>query len=137
MDDAELRQMTAADRAKADELPVLDRLMSKSFQTRMPELTWLFRKIGTFNRANQGSIRNLADRGPTPQAVIDSRVKLAFLVGENDTVISRATLEKAHALIPGSRLIMIPDGPHSMYWENPAVFNCAVEQFLSGFLPAS
>src|SRR5215469_12125972 len=53
MDDGELRAMTAADRAAAEELTVFDRLMSKSFQSRSPELTWLFQKIGTFNSANQ------------------------------------------------------------------------------------
>jgi len=55
LDDDELARMTAADRAAAEKLTVLDRLMSKSFQSRSPELTWLFQKIGTFNRAHQRS----------------------------------------------------------------------------------
>ena len=130
MDDSELRAMTAADRAAAEELTVFDRLMSKTFQSRSPELTWLFQKIGTFNSANQQSISNLQDKGPTPDAVRRSGVRVAFLAGENDRVISPATLRKAQALVPGSTLIEVPDGPHSLYWENPAVFNCVVDQFL-------
>ncbi len=130
MDHDELRAATAKDRAAAEQLSVLDRLMSKSFQTRCPELTWLFQKVGTFNRANQQSIRNLGDKGPTPDEVKRSGVRVAFLAGENDRVISLATLRKAHALLPGSTLLEVPAGPHSMYWENPAVFNCILDQVL-------
>ena len=130
MDHDELRAATAKDRAEAEKLSVLDRLMSKSFQARSPELTWLFQKVGTFNRANQQSIRNLGEKGPTPEEVKRSGVRIAFLAGENDRVISTATLRKAHALLPGSTLLEVPAGPHSMYWENPAVFNCVVDQFL-------
>jgi pimeloyl-ACP methyl ester carboxylesterase len=130
MDHDELRAATAKDRAAAEELSVLDRLMSKTFQTRSPELTWLFQKVGTFNRASQQSIRNLGDKGPTPDEVKRSGVPIAFLVGENDRVISLATLRKAQSLLPGSTLLEVPAGPHSMYWENPAVFNCVVDGFL-------
>jgi pimeloyl-ACP methyl ester carboxylesterase len=132
MDHAELRALTVADRAAAEKLSVVDRLMSKSFQVRSPELTWLFHNLGTFNHANQQSIRNLQDKGPTPDEVKRSGVRVAFLAGENDRVISPPTLRKAHELVPGSTLIEVPQGPHSMYWEKPEVFNCVVDQFLRG-----
>jgi pimeloyl-ACP methyl ester carboxylesterase len=130
MDHDELRAATAKDRAEAEKLSILDRLMSKNFQQRSPELTWLFQKLGTFNHANQQSIRNLGDKGPTPEAVKRSGLRVAFLAGENDRVISTATLRKAQSLLPGSTLLEVPAGPHSMYWENPAVFNCVVDGFL-------
>lgn len=130
MDDAELRRCTAADRSAAEELSVFDRLMSKSFQQKSPEMTWLFQKVGTFNHANQQSIRNLQDKGPTPDQVNKSGVRVAFLAGENDRVMSPATLRKARELVAGSTLIEVPEGPHSLYWENAAVFNCVVDQFL-------
>lgn len=130
LDDGELARMTAADRAEAEKLTILDRLMSKPFQSRSPELTWLFRKVGTFNKANQGSIRSLAEKGPTPEAVARAKVPVAFLAGERDAVISVATLRKAQTLVPGSTLLVAPDGPHSLYWENPPIFNFMVEQFL-------
>lgn len=130
MDDPALRERTLADRAEAEKLSVVDRLMSKTFQQRSPELTWLFHKMGTFNHANQGSIRNLQDKGPTPDEVKRAGVRVAFLAGENDRVISIATLRTARELVPGSILIEVPQGPHSMYWENPPVFNCMVDQFL-------
>ena len=132
MDHAELRELTMADRAAAEKLSVVDRLMSKTFQVQSPELTWLFHKLGTFNKANQGSIRNLGDKGPTPEEVKRAGVPIAFLAGENDRVISPATLRKAQALVPGSTMIEVPQGPHSLYWENPPVFNCLVDQFLRG-----
>jgi len=132
IDHDELRTATAKDRAAAEQLSVIDRLMSKTFQVRSPELTWLFQKLGTFNHANQQSIRNLQDKGPTPDEVKRSGARVAFLAGEKDRVISPATLRKAHELVPGSTLIEVPQGPHSMYWENPPIFNCVVDQFLRG-----
>src|SRR3984885_7211841 len=45
IDHAELAALVKADRAKAEQLPVLDRLMSKPFQTSRPELTFLFRPM--------------------------------------------------------------------------------------------
>jgi pimeloyl-ACP methyl ester carboxylesterase len=136
IDDAGLSRSVAKDRAEADKLPVLDRLMSRNFQMRNPALTWLFQQIGTVNAANQRTIRNLQSPGPTPVDIAKAGVPILFLAGENDAVISIATLRLAHKLVVGSELAIVPDGPHSLYWENPAVFNCAVDQFLREQQPA-
>jgi pimeloyl-ACP methyl ester carboxylesterase len=130
MDHAELTDLTAADRRKADELAVLDRLMSRDFQQQQPDLTWLFQQIGTFNTASQGTVKNVTKRGPTPQEVAGSKVPVLFLVGDRDAVLSLKTMQLAHRLVEGSTLTIVPDAPHSLYWEIPAVFNCLVDQFL-------
>jgi len=130
MNHEELAQMTARDRKKADALPVFDRLMSKPFQEQHPDLTWLFQQIGTFNAATQATVRNLTAKGPTPEEVSASKVPVLFLLGELDAVLSRETMQLAHRLVEGSTLTVVPSAPHSLYWENPPVFNCLVDQFL-------
>ncbi|HXH96955.1 MAG TPA: alpha/beta hydrolase [Gaiellaceae bacterium] len=126
----ELSALAKADRAEAEKLPVLDRLMTKRFQEEEPEKTFLFRQMGTFNTAKMPDLRNLAVGGPTLDDVIACGVRVCFLAGENDAVLRPATVRRAHELLPGSLLNVVPNGPHSMYWEAPDLFNAAVGAFL-------
>ncbi len=130
IDHPELAALVKADRAEAEKLPVLDRLMSKSFQESQPEMTFLFRQMGTFNTAKMADLRNLAAGGPTLETLKDLGIRICFLAGENDAVISPTTIRRAHELVEGSQLELIPGAPHSMYWEVPALFNGGVERFL-------
>jgi pimeloyl-ACP methyl ester carboxylesterase len=130
IDHPELAELVKADRAEAEKLPVLDRLMSKSFQESQPEMTFLFRQMGTFNTAKMADLRNLAVGGPTLETLKQLGIRICFLAGENDAVISPTTIRRAHELVEGSQLELIPDAPHSMYWEVPDLFNGGVERFL-------
>jgi 3-oxoadipate enol-lactonase len=130
IDHEELAGLVRADRAEAEKLPVLDRLMSKSFQTGDPEKTFLFRQMGTFNAAKMADLRNLAVGGPTIESLADAGVPICFLAGEADAVLSPATVRRAHELVGGSVLELVPAAPHSMYWEAPQLFNAALERFL-------
>jgi pimeloyl-ACP methyl ester carboxylesterase len=126
----ELASMVRADRAEAEKLPVLDRLLTAGFRAADPEKTFLFRQMGTFNAAKMADLRNLAVGGPTLDDVTSSGVPVCFLAGEDDAVLSAATVRRAHELLPGSSLELVPAAPHSMYWEAPALFNDALERFL-------
>jgi pimeloyl-ACP methyl ester carboxylesterase len=130
LDNPELADLVKADRAEAEKLPVIDRLMSKSFQEQSPELTFLFRQMGTFNKAKMQDLRNLTAGGPTLDTLAGLGVPICFLAGENDAVIRPATIRRAHELVGGSVLELIPEAPHSMYWEAPALFNGGIERFL-------
>jgi 3-oxoadipate enol-lactonase len=130
IDHAELAALVKADRAKAEQLPVLDRLMSKQIQASDPEKVFLFRQMGTFNAAKMADLRNLTAGGPTLEEVKDAGVKICFLTGENDAVLTPSTVRQAHELLPSSVLEIVPGAPHSMYWEMPELFNAALERFL-------
>jgi pimeloyl-ACP methyl ester carboxylesterase len=131
INDAELADLTAADRREAEKLPVLDRLLTKEFQSGQPALTFLFRQMGTFNHAKMADLRNLSARGPTIDEIKEAGVKLVFLCGERDSVLRISTIRRAHQKVPRSRLAMVPNGPHSLYWEMPEVFNTTVHQLLN------
>ena len=122
----ELKELAAADRAEAVKLPVIDRLLTKGFQQERADLTFLFQQMGTFNVAKMQDLRNLDTDGPSLDDIQNSGVKVAFLAGEKDAVLSVKTVTRAHELLPGSHLEIVPDAPHSMYWETPAKYNAAV-----------
>jgi pimeloyl-ACP methyl ester carboxylesterase len=82
--------------------------------------------MGTFNVARMADLRNLDTDGPSLRDLEDSGVEIAFLLGEKDAVLSVKTVTRAHELLPGSRLEIVPDAPHSMYWETPGPYNHAV-----------
>jgi pimeloyl-ACP methyl ester carboxylesterase len=82
--------------------------------------------MGTFNVAKMADLRNLSTGGPSIAEVVDSGLDVTFLAGEKDAVLSAATVRRAHALVKGSRLELVPGAPHSMYWEAPELFNAAV-----------
>ena len=124
--DPELSDLVAADRSEAVKLPVLDRLLTKRFQEEEPAKTFLFQQMGTFNVAKMADLRNLSTGGPAVEEVVGSGLDVTFLAGENDAVLSAATVRRAHVLVKGSRLELIPDAPHSMYWERPDLFNAAI-----------
>lgn len=122
----ELTELAAADRAEAVKLPVIDRLLTQGFQQERADLTFLFQQMGTFNVAKMADLRNLDTDGPSLDDIRDSGVKVAFLAGERDAVLSVKTVTRAHELLPGSHLEIVPGAPHSMYWEAPAEYNAAV-----------
>ncbi|MEU2297435.1 alpha/beta hydrolase [Streptomyces antibioticus] len=122
----ELKELAAADRAEAVKLPVIDRLLTERFQTERADLTFLFQQMGTFNVATMADLRNLDTDGPTLEEIQKSGVKVAFLAGEKDAVLSVKTVTRAHELLPGSHLEIVPGAPHSMYWETPEPYNAAV-----------
>ncbi|MFE4703208.1 alpha/beta fold hydrolase [Streptomyces sp. NPDC056738] len=122
----ELRELAAADRAEAVKLPVVDRLLTRRFQREHADRTFLFQQMGTFNVARMADLRNLDTDGPSLRDIEESGVAIAFLLGEKDAVLSVKTVTRAHELLPASRLEIVPDAPHSMYWETPGPYNQAV-----------
>ncbi|WP_018505421.1 alpha/beta fold hydrolase [Parafrankia discariae] len=130
IDHPDLAARVRADRAVAEKLPVLDRLLTPRFQTDEPAKTFLFQQMGSFNTAKMADLRNLNSDGPTIEDVVGSGIPLCFLAGENDAVLRPDTVRAAAALIPSATLELVATAPHSMYWEAPELFNTALIRFL-------
>ncbi len=58
------------------------------------------------------------------------RLPTLVIVGEHDTVTPPELSEELVRLIPGSRLVVIPDSGHLTNEESPVAFNAAVSDFL-------
>ena len=126
----ELTALVKADRAVAEQIPVLDRLMTPEFRAQRPDLAFLFRQMGTFNTAKMQDLRNLNTDGPTVSELAAAPFPVLLLAGEKDTVLSPATVRRAGELLPSARVEVVTGAPHSMYWETPQLFNDAVAGFL-------
>src|ERR1700753_3268345 len=114
----ELTALVKADRAVAEKLPVLDRLLTPEFRAERPDLAFLFRQMGTFNTATMQDLRNLNTDGPTvAELAAAAPFPLLLLAGERDAVLSPATVRRAGELLPAARVEVVPGAPHSMYWE--------------------
>jgi pimeloyl-ACP methyl ester carboxylesterase len=122
--------LVKADRAEAEKLPVIDRLLTRSFQENERARTFLFKQMGTFNKATMQDLRNLTSGGPTVEQIAAAGLKIRFLAGERDAVLSASTVQAAEKLLAGSRTNIVPNAPHSMYWEAPELFNAAVREYV-------
>lgn len=130
IDHPDLAARVRADRAEAEKIPVLDRLLTPGFRVSDPAKTFLFRQMGTFNVAKMADLRNLNVDGPTVDEVRAAHLRICLLAGELDAVLSVETVQAAAALLPEATLSIVPGAPHSMYWEAPELFNQAVDRFL-------
>jgi pimeloyl-ACP methyl ester carboxylesterase len=131
--DEEIMGMVLADRAVAEKLPVIDRLLRKSFQEQHPEMVFLFQQMGTFNTAKVPNLRNQWV-GTTTIEQIESAmaagVRLCWIGGDEDAVLQPVTYERLAQRLPQAIVNVVPGAPHSMYWEAPEQFNAALEQML-------
>ena len=130
IDHPDLAARVKADRAKAEQIPVLDRLLTPAFREADPAKTFLFGQMGSFNTAKMADLRNLNVDGPTVDEVRTCGVPICLLAGERDAVLTVETVRAAAALLPEARVEIVPGAPHSMYWEAPEAFNAALGRFL-------
>jgi pimeloyl-ACP methyl ester carboxylesterase len=75
-------------------------------------------------------LRNLNTDGPTVAELAAAPFPILILAGEKDAVLSADTIRRAGELLPFARVEIVPNAPHSMYWETPQLFNDAVVSFL-------
>jgi pimeloyl-ACP methyl ester carboxylesterase len=133
IDHEEIVTMMRADRAQAEKLSVIDRLMSKRIQESDPEKVFLFTQMGTFNVASVPKLRNLwigITGLDEVKGAIAAGVYVCFLAGDDDAVVRPATYQRLQELLPEAHYELVPGAPHSMYWEAPDVFNAALERNL-------
>jgi len=133
----ELAALVKADRAAAEKLPVLDRLLTPAFREKHPDLAFLFQQMGTFNTAKMADLRNLGSDGPTLDELNAAPFPVLLLAGERDSVLSSSTVRRAGELLAHARVEIVPGAPHSMYWETPSLFNDAIGRFLADVTAAT
>ena len=69
--------------------------------------------------------------GPKAADLADVRVPTLLIVGAEDIVMPPDVMELSQQLIPGSRLEVVADAGHSVYFEQPEIFNNLVLEFVT------
>lgn len=68
----------------------------------------------------------------TDEQVAAITVPTAVVVGDHDEAILPAHTEKIAALIPGSKLVILPDASHFAMLQAPAEYTAAIRAFIDG-----
>ena len=111
----------------------LDRTLARSFRDNHPVKTFLYLEINWLNppRAADPISGFASGEGPKADELARMQTPTLLMVGKEDAVFPPYIMEAAHALIPGSRLEIVPDCGHSVYFEHPEVFNRVVTEFIA------
>jgi len=75
--------------------------------------------------------RIMAIRTRNPADLAAARCPVLFIANDEDVQIPPFAADAMARVIPGARVVHIPDAGHSAYFERPATFNRIVEEFLS------
>jgi len=113
------------------------RALSLRFAASKPEMAFLYRQFMRLNPKHDPDFLTVPPgyRGSTHERLTESGVPILYIVGEDDALIAPKTIEIAASLVPQSRLITMPEAGHSVYYEQPDVFNDHVHRFLTEVIP--
>jgi 3-oxoadipate enol-lactonase len=112
------------------DLPQLDRVLAPQFPKRHPAQAELYLQLASFNTINRFNLRGSPGSAPSPADMEKLGVPILFLVGQEDVLYPPDVIRMVHEAIPGSKLAVVPDAGHSVYFESPDVFNHEVLSFL-------
>ena len=106
------------------------RALSAGFRKQNPELANLYLQISRTNppRPESGAP---ALEGPRGAQLSEMKVPTLFIVGEEDELTPPHVIEAAAGFIPGARVTRVPEAGHSVYFEQPEIFNFEVFRFIS------
>lgn len=104
---------------------------SEAYARRDPEGAFLYDAISRLNppRPDDFFAPQRLPPSPSEDELASLSVPALFLCGAEDPLFPPSVMEAASALVPGSRLVVVPDAGHSVYWERPRAFNDAVLRF--------
>ncbi len=113
----------------------LERVVSKSFPVREPERTELYLQIASFNvdNANRLAAPTQPLEAPSMEQVVAAgqQVPTLFLVGSEDALVPPEISRLASEQVPKAQFAEVADSGHSVYFEQPSVFNHVVQGFLA------
>ena len=111
------------------------RALGPGFPEREPAKAFLYAQINGMNPPREPEPNGfLTGEGPKAPELAAMQVPTLLVAGDHDVLMPPPALQAAQKLIPGSRLEMVPGGGHSVYFEQPGLFNRLVLEFFAGVL---
>jgi pimeloyl-ACP methyl ester carboxylesterase len=131
MDEATKSQIDAARRERATtNAPTNTWALGPIFRQRNPGGAFLYQQIADLNPPRDANFLSGGEPPVTRDQLATLSMPILWLVGEDDALMPPAMLRAAHRLTPGSRLAVVPECGHSVYFEAPGAFNATVMDFL-------
>ena len=82
------------------------------------------------HKAWVGSVRGQGRREMTEEKLAQLKVPVLLIAGAADLSTPPSISRVLQSKIPNSELVVAPESGHSVYWEQPEVFNKAVLDFI-------
>lgn len=110
--------------------------LGTTFQQHDPTRTFLYAQIAGLNTPRPASFREQLYQLTTPvDSYRSTGIPTLFVTSDEDILIWPELSELVQAKVPGSRLLRVPEAGHSVYFEQPELFNREVRAFLQQHRP--
>ncbi|MBH60930.1 MAG: alpha/beta hydrolase [Alphaproteobacteria bacterium] len=112
---------------------IFDRALSAAFKERDPAKAFLYAEISALSEQPKESLMDLllSRDGPAPNQLADLQLPTLFIVGEDDIVVPPEIARLCADAVPKSRLEIVKEAGHSVYFEQPEIFSRLVDEFVS------
>jgi 3-oxoadipate enol-lactonase len=122
----------------------IKRALGREFVAAHRDRAFLYKQIRLLNEQGPNRLQTEAqvqrlralertdETGITRAALASLSVPTLFIGGEEDEVMPVSLMAVAQTLIPDARMIVIPGAGHSVYFEQPEIFNRLVLDFFDG-----
>jgi pimeloyl-ACP methyl ester carboxylesterase len=113
-----------------DEIPVEYRELGPSYRAANPDGFRLWVELERKSQVGDGSRQPLANR-ITEAGLSDLKVPTLVISGDADLSTPPSIARMIAARIANSELVVVSESGHSVYWEQPEVFNRAILDFIA------
>ena len=126
----EQKNLAESLKKSAAPLALEERAIGNKFKGEHPQSAFLYQQIANLNPPRNPNITSVTADTPTLADVKNLSVPTLALVGKEDVVIPAPLIEAFANIIDGATYLELDDLGHSVYFENPALFNELVDNFL-------
>jgi pimeloyl-ACP methyl ester carboxylesterase len=113
-----------------DDMPVEFRELGPSYRAANPEGTWLWTELA-HKAVTSGEYRQMLANEITTAKIEALKVPTLLITGDSDLITPPAIMRLVGQHIPGSEIVIAGESGHSVYWEQPEIFNRSVLGFLA------
>ena len=112
-------------------------MLTTTFKLRWPDGAEITARLSAEGDGDQvpvlwsGALERLPETSASIEALGEMATPVLFIGGEHDEVMPVSLMEIAARMIPGSRMVVAPGAGHSVYFEQPEVFNHVVLEFFA------
>jgi 3-oxoadipate enol-lactonase len=112
--------------------------LGATFQKREPTKSFLYAQLSGLNPPRSATFRDQLYSMSTPvERYTACGIPTLFITGDEDILVWPELSELVQSKVAGSRLLRVPEAGHSVYFEQPELFNREVGAFLQAHRPVS
>ena len=112
-----------------DELPRWFRELGPSYRAANPAGVAKWTELNELSETGRGARQKLANV-VTPEKLETLKVRTLLMTGAADMFTPPSIMRMIARHVPNNQLVIVPECGHSIYWEQPEIFNRTVLEFI-------